>query len=179
MDTTRPRYRPEWATLIGWYFVITGSLSIVRAALDCVRLLDALQVDDGMLEFVVSLYLPVAVVSGIHVGAGILILKIPRRARISLWTIVTVSIISSAISFAAFANFKDLPGTQVAPIDYVAKIVGLIVGELPMIAALVFLYSGRRRLFFAGESSGLHCTACNHDLKGLVTVQCPECGTDY
>ena len=179
MDTTNPRYRPEWATIFGWYLVIAGPLPVSVAVLEYVRFTATIGADADPFKILTGPFFWPALVACISVFAGIWILKRPLRTRLVLWALLAVSIISYAIGFYGFVRFAVAPGSGIPSIEIIVRVVGALSSELPLVAALVFLYSGRRRLYFAGKLGSLHCMACNYDLKGPVSVRCPECGTEY
>ena len=180
MNTTRPRYRPEWATLLGWYFSLIGCSGIINAAIEYVELITRFDPGPESLQLFLNTFLPNAAYPGVSLIAGAWTLKRPRRAKAAIRMLITVILITGAISAYALLRFMETQ-PDIAPPGMNLGVMSArtLIGLLPLIAILVFLRTGRRRLFFAGESSSLFCSACDYDLKGLVSVRCPECGTEY
>ncbi len=44
---------------------------------------------------------------------------------------------------------------------------------------LIFLYTGRRRVYFLPQTCFPACAVCGYNLTGLNEPRCPECGSPF
>ena len=148
--------RPEWATLLAWLLIAPSAWALLRVGIETLTEILTLPKTGAFVASGLVSPPSVAMLIGstMQIAFGIWILKRPRKARSAVWLLAVWTFLSAgALGGLTLRGIYSLPSPPPRITLQVVSLICRAVGAVVFTAALlVFLYTGRRKLFFAGQS---------------------------